>query len=76
MEDPIVDEVHRAFEQVLKECGGTAGLFKHLRAMDRARAGKAKARRRKPSKKPPRTNSTVTAASRPTRKKVRRVASA
>ena len=73
MEDPIVDEVHRAFERVLKQCGGTKGLFKHLQAIDRARARKAKARQRKPSKKLPRTNSTATAASRPTRKKAPRV---
>lgn len=44
MEDPIVDAVHRASERLIEKCGGIDGLFKHLRAIDRARARKAKQR--------------------------------
>ena len=44
MEDPILDAVHRASERLIEQCGGVDGLFKHLRAMDRERAHKAKRR--------------------------------
>ena len=69
MEDPIVDEVHRAFERVLKRCGGIEGLFKHLQAMDRARLRKANERRRKRVAKTVRTNATSAGVTRATRKK-------
>ncbi|MBI3466976.1 MAG: hypothetical protein HY000_28510 [Planctomycetes bacterium] len=75
MEDPIVDAVDRAFDELMKRHGGLHGVIKHVQAMDRARARKARARRRKPSKKLTRTNSTATGASRATRKKARRVTS-
>ena len=73
MTDPILDEIWRVREELLKRYGGIDGYFKHLQAMDRARARKTSARRRKPSKKLPRTNSTATAAGRPTSKNANRV---
>ena len=75
MTDPILDEVWRVREELLKRYGGIDGYFRHLQAMDRARARKGRAPRRRPSKKLARTNSTASAASRPTRKKASRVES-
>ena len=69
MTDPILEEVWRVREELLKRYGGIDGYFRHIQAMDRARLRKAKARRRKPSKKLPLTNSTASA----TRKKANRV---
>jgi hypothetical protein len=45
MEDPIVDEVHRASQILIERHGGVHGWIKHLQAMDRARARKARQRR-------------------------------
>ena len=73
MHDPILEEVWQARERLLKQYGGIDGLIAHVQAMDRARLRRARARRRKPSKKQARTNSTAIAASRPTRKKATRV---
>jgi len=61
MTDPILDEIWRVREELLKRYGGVDGYFKHLQAMDRARARKAKTRRRKSAKKLARTNSTAAA---------------
>jgi hypothetical protein len=47
MHDPILEEVWRARERLLKQYGGIDGLIKHVQAMDRARARKAKLRRAK-----------------------------
>lgn len=33
IEDPVVDELHRIREEMLKEHGGLEGLVKHLRAI-------------------------------------------
>ncbi len=75
MQDPILDEIWRVREELLERYGGLHGLIKHVQAMDRARARKAKARRRKPSKKLVQTSSTATAVGPATRKKARRVTS-
>lgn len=45
MTDPILDEVQRAREELLRRFGGIDGLFRHLQAMDRARLRRAKQRR-------------------------------
>jgi hypothetical protein len=74
MTDPIVDEVQRVREELLKRYGGIDGYFRHIQAMDRARLRREKARRQKRAKESGHTNSTA-AASRPRRKKVRRVTS-
>jgi hypothetical protein len=42
IEDPIVDEVRRVRDKLVKRYGGLDGLVKHLQAMDRARLRKAK----------------------------------
>ena len=47
MTDPILEEVRRVREELFKRYGGVDGLFKHLQAMDRARARKAKRQRQK-----------------------------
>ena len=47
MHDPILEEVWRARVRLLKQYGGMDGLIKHVQAMDRARARKAKLRRAK-----------------------------
>lgn len=73
MTDPILDEIWRVREELLKRYGGVDGYFKHLQAMDCARLRKAKAQRRKQAKKPGHTNSTATTASRLARKKANRV---
>lgn len=44
IEDPIVEEVRRASDELIKRHGGFDGWFKHLQAMDRERAPKAKLR--------------------------------
>lgn len=69
MQDPILDEIWRVREELLKRYGGLHGLIKHVQAMDRARLRKAKERRRKRTGKTARTNSTVTGVTHPTRKK-------
>ena len=47
MYDPIVDEVRRVREELIDRYGGLHDYIKHLQAMDRARARKAKQRTRK-----------------------------
>ncbi len=42
MHDPIVDEVRRVREELIERHGGLHGYIKHLQAMDRERARKAK----------------------------------
>jgi hypothetical protein len=42
MQDPILDEISRVREQLIKEHGGLHGLFKYLRKLDRARSKRAK----------------------------------
>ena len=44
MYDPIVDEVRRVREELIDRYGGLHGYIKHLQAMDRERARKAKQR--------------------------------
>lgn len=44
MYDPIVDEVRRVREELIDRHGGLHGYIKHLQAMDRERARKAKQR--------------------------------
>lgn len=44
MHDPILEEVWRVREELIKQYGGLDGLIKHVQAMDRARARKAKQR--------------------------------
>lgn len=69
MTDPILEEVWRVREELLKRYGGIDGYFRHIQAVDRAHRRKAKARRSKRAGKTAHTNSTVTVAGRPTRKK-------
>lgn len=47
IEDVIVETVQRASEASIKRHGGVKGWIKHLQAMDRARARKARQRRAK-----------------------------
>ena len=42
--DVIVDEVRRVRDELVKRYGGLDGWIKHLQAMDRERARKAKPR--------------------------------
>jgi hypothetical protein len=42
--DVIVDEVRRVRDELVKRYGGLDGWIKHLQAMDRERARKAKRR--------------------------------
>lgn len=51
IEDPIVDEVRRVRDKLVKRYGGLDGLVKHLQAMDRARLQKSKQRRRRTATK-------------------------
>ena len=44
IEDPIVDEVRRASDEVIKRHGGFDGWVRHLQAMDRERVRKARQR--------------------------------
>ena len=44
MADPILDEIWRVREELLKEHGGIPGLFKYLQKMDRARIRRQKAK--------------------------------
>ena len=44
MNDPIVDMVDRASEELIKRCGGVKGWIEYLREMDRVRARQAKQR--------------------------------
>ena len=51
MSDPIIEEVWRVREELIKRYGGMDGYVKHIQAMDRARLRKAKgAHRRKAPK--------------------------
>ena len=56
MEDPIVDMVDRASEELIKRCGGVEGWIKHLQALDRARVRKRKAHRSPASGRAPAKN--------------------
>lgn len=47
--DPIVDEVRRVRDELVKKYGGLDGWIDHLQKMDQARAGKAKRLAEKPT---------------------------
>jgi len=55
MPDPILDEIRRVREQLIKEHGGWKGYFRYIQELDRAhrqhgqKRKAAKPRRRKPS---------------------------
>ena len=67
MYDPIVDEVRRVREELINRYGGLHGYIKHLQAMDRARARKAKQRTVKKLASNGRKGGTRTARSRTSR---------
>lgn len=51
IEDPIVEEVRRVRDELVKRYGGLDGLVKHLQGMDQVRLRKAKERRRGSTRK-------------------------
>ena len=51
MSDPILEEIWRVREKLLREHGGIDGYFKYIQNLDRARLRKAKLRRERKAAK-------------------------
>ena len=58
MQDPILEEIWRVREELLKKYGGLHGYFEHLQALDRARLRRKK--QQKAGKKTGRNERAVT----------------
>ena len=52
MNDPIVEEVWRVREELIKKHGGLDGYIKHIQTMDKERARKTKQRAEKMTSAP------------------------
>ncbi len=51
IKDPIVEEVHRVSEMLIKRHGGLRGYIKHLQALDKAKKRQPARRKSAPRKR-------------------------
>ena len=51
MTDPILDEIWRVREELIKKHGGLKGYFKYVQKLDRAHQARMRRKRKKPARK-------------------------